>query len=119
MGEKLKQALGPCCLGLVAGLLLGLLIPGGLRQLDPPPAGQLQPAVPSDLEGRIDLNTADEAALLELPVIGETLAGRILEYRERNGPFRSVWELTAVTGLGEGMAEKLAPYVYVTVSEKE
>lgn len=119
MAEKLKRALGPLCLGLVLGLALGLLAPRAADRLENLPTGGLEAAAPSDREGRIDLNTADGEALQELPGIGETLAGRILQYREQNGPFRSVWELTAVDGLGEGTTEKLVPYLYVTVSEKE
>src|SRR5262245_22349839 len=51
--------------------------------------------------GRVDLNRADRAQLLQLPDVGETLAERIEEYRRTNGPFRSVDELKNVSGIGE------------------
>lgn len=54
-------------------------------------------------DGKIDLNTADQAALETLPRIGPALAQRILEWREENGRFRSVDDLLAVSGIGEKM----------------
>lgn len=52
-------------------------------------------------DGRIDLNTADQAALETLPRIGPALAERIIAWREENGRFRSVDDLLAVPGIGE------------------
>lgn len=52
-------------------------------------------------DGRIDLNTASPDALCTLPGIGETLAGRIVAYREANGPFRTTNDLMNVAGIGE------------------
>lgn len=55
----------------------------------------------------IDLNSADQAALETLPGIGPALAGRIIQWREENGPFRSVDDLLAVPGIGEKLLEGL------------
>lgn len=52
-------------------------------------------------DGRIDLNSADQAALETLPRIGPALAQRIIEWRDENGRFRSVDDLLAVSGVGE------------------
>lgn len=49
----------------------------------------------------IDLNTADAAALEELPRIGPALAQRIVEWRTANGRFTSVEDLLGVSGIGE------------------
>ncbi|MFK3678908.1 helix-hairpin-helix domain-containing protein [Microbacterium sp. NPDC090218] len=54
-------------------------------------------------DDRIDLNTADQAALETLPRIGPALAARIIAWREENGRFRSVDDLLAVPGIGEKM----------------
>jgi competence protein ComEA len=56
-------------------------------------------AAPGD--GRIDLNTADQAALETLPRIGPALAERIITWRDENGRFASVDDLLAVPGIGE------------------
>lgn len=56
-------------------------------------------AAPSD--DRVDLNTADQAALETLPRIGPALAERIIAWRDENGRFQSVDDLLAVPGIGE------------------
>ena len=52
-------------------------------------------------DDRVDLNTADQAALETLPRIGPALAERIIAWREENGRFASVDDLLAVPGIGE------------------
>ena len=61
----------------------------------------------------LDLNTATEAQLRTLPGIGEVLARRIVDYRETNGPFASVEELTAVEGIGNALLYRLRELVTV------
>lgn len=63
--------------------------------------------------GRMNINTASSAQLQRLPGIGPALAGRIIEYRTENGPFKSVSEITKVRGIGDKTLEKLAPYLFV------
>ena len=46
-----------------------------------------------------------------LPGIGPALSARIVEYRQRKGPFRSVWELGRVRGIGPVLLERIRPYV--------
>ena len=58
-------------------------------------------------------NRATAQELTTLPGIGEVLAQRIVDYREAHGPFRSVEELIAVEGIGEGKLEKLRELVTV------
>lgn len=62
---------------------------------------------------RICLNTAGLDALLSLPGVGEKTAERILAYRDTYGKFVTVEQLLDVEGIGEGLLEKLRPYVYV------
>jgi competence protein ComEA len=68
---------------------------------------------------RIDLNRADRAQLLQLPGVGEGLAGRIEDYRRRHGEFRSVDELRRVGGVGPVLLEKLRPLVWVEPPGRE
>lgn len=61
----------------------------------------------------IDINRATAEELQQLPGIGPVLAGRIIAHRDRHGPFRSVEDLLAVTGIGPKLLEQLHPYVLV------
>lgn len=61
--------------------------------------------------GQISINSGTREELQELPGIGETYAKRIIEYRETNGGFTSVDELTKVKGIGEKTLEKLRAFV--------
>ena len=64
-------------------------------------------------DGVVHLNTADLAALDTLPRIGPALAQRIIDWREANGPFTSVDQLSEVTGIGDaifaGLVDRVAP----------
>ena len=62
---------------------------------------------------RVCLNTATPDELLTLPGVGEKTAERILAYRDTYGKFVTVEQLLDVEGIGEGLLEKLRPYVYV------
>jgi len=62
---------------------------------------------------KINLNSATASELELLPGVGPALAGRIIEHRRTNGPFRSVTDLDKVRGIGPKMLEKLAPLVRV------
>ena len=66
------------------------------------------------LEGeRIDLNTADHYDLSRLPGIGAKRAADIVAWREEQGPFQRVEELTKVKGVGQGTLDGLKDYVTV------
>lgn len=61
--------------------------------------------------GVVNVNTAEESQLTLLPRIGPSIAGRIVEFREENGPFESKEDLMLVRGIGEKTFELLEPYV--------
>lgn len=63
--------------------------------------------------GRLDLNQATLEDLTRLPGIGRSLAGRIIEYRQRNGSFRQVEDLLSVPGIGPGTVEKIRNAVQI------
>lgn len=55
----------------------------------------------------IDLNSATPAELELLPRIGPALAGRIVQDRETNGPFKSLDDLQRVKGIGPITVQRL------------
>jgi competence protein ComEA len=61
----------------------------------------------------ININSASETELEALPGIGPALAARIVEHRERNGPFRSVDELEIISGISDRMVDELRPYLSI------
>jgi competence protein ComEA len=73
-------------------------------------AGGAAAAAPAEA---IDLNSADPAALEELPGIGPVLAERIVQWREAHGRFTAVDELGEVSGIGTALLERLRPLVRV------
>jgi competence protein ComEA len=55
----------------------------------------------------ININTADKEALMSVITgVGEKKAEAIIAYREENGPFKSIDELTNIKGVGQGMVDK-------------
>lgn len=79
----------------------------------PPPPGAAGPADVTPGDGRVNLNTADVAALDTLPRIGPAMAQRIIDWRDENGRFTSVEDLLAVPGIGDKMLEALRELVTV------
>ena len=63
--------------------------------------------------GLVNVNTADLAALMMLPGIGEVLAQRIIDYREAYGNFHSLEELTNIKGIGTKRLEAILDYATV------
>ena len=62
---------------------------------------------------KININTATAQQFMILPGIGETLAQRIIDYRQENGNFASVDSLTCIDGIGDKTLEKIRPYLTV------
>lgn len=62
---------------------------------------------------RIDLNTADEEELQDLPGVGPATAEDIASYRRTNGRFGSVEELEEVDGIGPKTLEEIEPLAEV------
>lgn len=57
-------------------------------------------------EGKVNINTADIEELTQLELIGEKKAQAIIDYREENGTFRTVEEITNVEGISTVILEK-------------
>lgn len=63
--------------------------------------------------GKVNVNSASAEELATLPGIGPVLAQGIIDFRETNGPFGSVDELTEVSGIGPAVLAKIKDLVTV------
>lgn len=72
---------------------------------EPETTADPEPAYP------LDINTASARDLAFLPGIGETIAQRIVDYREANGDFAALTDLLQVEGIGQTRLEQMLPYI--------
>ena len=66
---------------------------------------------PKASAGMIDINTATNEQLQELPGVGPTYAGRIITWRQENGAFTSKDQLLEIKGIGEKRLAKIKPLI--------
>lgn len=84
--------------------------------LDPDLRPQLTVMAGSDLITlglALDLNRASATDLEAVPGLGPVLAGRIVEFRQQQGPFRRLDDLLQIKGIGPKLLEKIRPYVVI------
>ena len=55
---------------------------------------------------KININKADAKTLTTLKGVGKDRAGKIIEYREKNGPFEKIEDLMKVKGIGKKIFEQ-------------
>lgn len=67
----------------------------------------------------VNINTASATELEALPGIGAKTAARIIDHRQKNGPFKKVEELMNVRGVGEKAFLKLKPQISVGAVKSE
>lgn len=96
----------------LGGVNLARIVYDG-EQIIVPRVGEPVVASSGEGSGPISLSRADQETLETLPRIGPATAERIIAWRDKNGPFRSVEDLLAVSGIGpatlEGLAEHVVP----------
>jgi competence protein ComEA len=97
-----------------------------LSYYSPPPAQKpaatnadqrTTPKKADGLKGPINVNEATAKELQQIPHVGPTLAGHIIETRDKK-PFRTVDDLLRVPGIKAKTLENLRPYVTVDPSAK-
>lgn len=67
----------------------------------------------SEAEPLVDLNRADQDELETLPGIGPVTAQAILDYRNNEGPFRTIDEIMNVPGIKQARFEALKDWITV------
>ena len=72
------------------------------------------PAMAAGDKAVVNINTADTEALMLLPRVGPSVAQRIVEFREKNGRFKTVQDLMLVRGIGEKTFELIKPHVTIS-----
>lgn len=65
----------------------------------------------SVVSDKVNINTATLEQLQTLPGIGAVLAQRIIDYREKNGPFQSPADLDNVSGIGTKILADILDYI--------
>jgi competence protein ComEA len=65
----------------------------------------------------IDLNQATQNDLEALPGIGPVIAGRIIDYRQKHGPFKRIDDLEQVSGIGPKKLAQIKPYLLINETD--
>lgn len=79
----------------------------------PGSAGSSETGTSSGATALINVNTAGETELEELPGVGPVTAAAIIDYRSRIGPFATVDDLIDVSGIGPSTLEQIRPFATV------
>ena len=72
-----------------------------------------QETAESSWDGRVDINMADASALMSLPGIGQSKADAIIAYRNEHGAFKAPEELMNISGIKEGVYQKIKDSIKV------
>lgn len=77
----------------------------------------LPPGSPSGTNGGegelVNINQATSEEIQKLPGIGPSKAAAFIQYREENGPYRSVEDIKNISGIGEKTFERLKEMITV------
>jgi comEA protein len=106
-------------------LLVAVIVSGGVvawQRYSPPHAIEIylptptEPAAPvshHENPQKIDINHAEAWLLEALPGIGPSKAQAIIDYRQQNGGFKHITEITRVEGIGPAIYEQIKDLITV------
>lgn len=66
-----------------------------------------------DLHSRLDVNRASVKALSKIKSVGKKLAEKIVEFRQKHGPFKTLEDMLQVKGLGKKKLDKIRDKIAV------
>lgn len=64
-------------------------------------------------ENKVNINTATQSELDQLPGIGPSIAQKIIDYREENGNFQKIEDVQNVKGIGDAKYEEIKDSITV------
>ena len=62
---------------------------------------------------KVNINNASQTELETISGVGPSLAAKIINYREKNGKFRSIEELKNISGIGDSKFEGMKDFVEI------
>jgi competence protein ComEA len=67
----------------------------------------------------VDINSATAADLEKVPGLGPSLSRRIVEFRDKNGPYSTVEDLLKIQGIGEKSLSRFRDYLTANKPQKK
>lgn len=61
----------------------------------------------------VDINSATQSELENLPGVGPSTASKIIDYREKNGDFKKIEDIMNVSGIGEAKFNSIKDYITI------
>lgn len=115
---KLKQIFILSLTGLAALIITLSYVTKGAGEDVLPVINTLSSSETSRVEGETpdfpaELNMITRGQLEAVPGIGPSMARNIIEYREKNGPFRQLEDLLGINGIGWSRLEALSGYLFI------
>lgn len=92
-------------------IVVGVPPPGGVAAPAASAAGGVAGGAADGGAPLVNINSATQVQLEELPGVGPVTAQAILQWRTDNGPFTAVDELLEVSGIGDATLAEIAPFV--------